>query len=190
MRLTLAGRAAAAVVACLALGGVRAEATELDLNVNDDAARLSVAWDATGRLRADAGVLTHEDRGELVHGGILLVDDAASEAPVTAGLGGRLYYIDPDGAPDEEFALALGGFAKYVFPNADRFSVQGHVYYSPDVLAFGDLEDFVEVGARVSYNVLRDADIYIGARYLKADIDNGPEVTLDNGLIIGIQLRF
>ena len=118
------------------------------------------------------------------------MDDAATNVPVTAGLGGQLIYLSPDDFSDDEAALALGGFVRYVFPNANRFSVQGRAYYAPDVLAFGDLEEVLEVEARISYNVLRDADLYLGARYIRAEADNGPEVTLDNGLMVGVQLRF
>ncbi|MEL7539098.1 MAG: YfaZ family outer membrane protein [Pseudomonadota bacterium] len=176
--------------ALVLMGATSAFATELDLNVNDDAARLTVAWDAGSRIQLDASVLTHQDRGEYVHFGAHLVDDAAVEVPLTAGLGGRLVYLSPDDIDDDEFALAVGGFVKYVFPNANRFSVGAHLYYAPDVLGFGDLEEFVELGARASYNVLRDADIYIGARYIRAETDQGPEVTLDNGLLIGVRFRF
>ncbi|MEM1261607.1 MAG: YfaZ family outer membrane protein [Pseudomonadota bacterium] len=162
----------------------------LDLNVNDDAFRLSGGAEFGQRGRWDAGVLAHQDRGEMVHLGAHLVDEAASSAPLTAGLGGRVVWLAPDGDADDEFAVAVGGFVHYEIPNANRFSIAAELYYAPDVLGFGDLEEFVELGARVSYNVLRDADVYLGARYIRVDSDPGGEFTLDNGLIVGVQFRF
>ncbi|MEM8983512.1 MAG: YfaZ family outer membrane protein [Pseudomonadota bacterium] len=178
-----------AVLGLLMCSPALAEA-ELDLNVNDDAFRLSGGADFGRRGRWDAGVLSHQDRGEMVHLGAHLVDEAASETPLTAGLGGRVVWLSPDGDVDDEFAVAIGGFVRYEFPNANRLSVGANLYYAPDVLGFGDLDEFVELGARVSYNVLRDADVYLGARYIRIDVDPGGEFTLDNGLIVGVQFRF
>lgn len=189
--LRISQRLTCAVIAAASLSTMPAMATELDLNLNDDAVRLSVAWPFRDQVQLYAGGLTHQDRGELIHIGGQLVDVAASgSAPLTAGLGGRFVFASPDAAPDDEFMLALGGFVKYVFPTANRFSVMATAHYAPDVLGFGDVEQLIDVTARVSYNVLRDADIYLGARYVSIEIENVPDITLDNGLVVGFQFRF
>lgn len=167
-------------------------AGELDININDDAARLSYAWPIRNdQLRVDVGLLSHQDRGELVHIGLHLVDWASTGAnPLKGGLGGKLFYADTDTVFDDELALGLGGFLKYTFPQYNRFSVSGQAYFAPDVLSWGDSEQFVELEARLSYNVLREADIYLGARYINMEFEGGGDFTLDNGLHAGIQLRF
>lgn len=168
-----------------------AQSEALDLNLNDDAVRLSYAWPAKGeKLQLDAGLLHHQDRGELGHFGLHLVDLAAPGKQLKAGLGGKLFYANADGPGDDLFNLGLGGFVHYTFPNSNRFSVSGHGYFAPDILAFGDADTFVEFEARLSYNVLRDGDIYLGARYINIELRPGGDVTLDNGLHAGIQLRF
>ncbi len=184
---------------CLSLGlvagslllGSPVNAETLDLNLNDDAVRLSYAWPAKGdKLQLDAGILHHQDRGELGHFGLHLVDLAAPGNQLKAGLGGKLFYANAEGPGDDLFNLGLGGFLHYTFPQSNRFSVSGHGYFAPDILAFGDADTFVELEARISYNVLRDGDIYLGARYVNIELRPGGDVTLDNGLHAGIQLRF
>ncbi|MEO0997742.1 MAG: YfaZ family outer membrane protein [Pseudomonadota bacterium] len=169
-----------------------AVAGDLDLNLNDDAARLTYAWPARGdRLKLDAGWLHHQDRGDVIHGGLHLVDFASSGPnPVRGGLGGKLFYVDTETTFDDELVLGVGGFLKYTLPQYNRFSIGGSVYFAPDVLAFGDSDEFVELEARLSYNVLREGDIYLGARYINIGFDGGGDFTLDNGLHAGIQLRF
>ncbi len=169
-----------------------ANANDLELSLNDDAVRLVYAWPAReDKLRIDAGLLHHQDRGELVHVGLHLEGLASSgNNPLHGGLGGRVVYANTDGPSDDAFALALGGYLKYTFPAYNRFSVQGHAYFAPDILNFGDADQFVELDARVSYNVLRNGDIFLGARYINLEFQPGGDFRLDNGLHAGIQLRF
>ena len=40
------------------------------------------------------------------------------------------------------------------------------------------------------YSVTRQADVYLGARYVRADYDNRPSTFFDTGLDLGFNLRF
>lgn len=183
---------ASVVLIALALSGTRVAADALDLSLNDDAARLSYAWDDEARgLRYDAGWLHHQDRGDVINLGFHLVGEASPGSnPVTGGLGGKVFYIDPDGADVDAIVLGIGGFLRYSLPNYDRINISGHAYFAPDVLAFGDGKRYQEFEARIGYNVLREADIYLGVRYANARFEPSGRLTIDNGLHAGIQLRF
>lgn len=184
-----------AVLIALLLGlGSAASADSLDLNLNNDAARLTFSWDARDdKLTFDAGWLHHQDTGNVAHLGLHLVDFAASgpSAP-EVGIGGKLFYIDADTTPSSSQggALGLGGFFRYNFPQADRFGIVGSLYFAPDVVAFGDSDGYLEASVGLSYDVLRDADIYLGARYVKAKFENLPDLAMDTGLHLGIRLNF
>ena len=169
-----------------------ANAGDLDLNVNDDAARLSYAWRLPDvKAQLDAGWLHHQDRGDIGHFGLHLVDLASGgQNPVRGGLGGKVFYMNSDGLDETGFAVGLGGFLSYTLPRYNRFAVSGHLYFAPDVLAFSGASGYQEVEARISYNVLRQADVYLGLRYSEADFDDRGEDLIDNGLHVGIQLRF
>ena len=186
-------RSAGSLVLTLALAlTATGHAAELDLNLNDDAARLSFASDITARnLRFDLGWLHHQDRGDVVNVGLHLTGEASPGAnPVIGGLGGKILVIDPDALNVDAVVLGIGGYLRYTMPQYDRINVYAHAYIAPDVLSFGDGDRFHEVEARIGYNVLREADVYIGLRNISANFDNGAELTVDTGLIAGIQLRF
>lgn len=188
----LGARRRCALLAACTLLAPALGAAELDLNLNDDAARLTYAADVSDRnLRVDGGILHHQDRGDVLHVGLNLTGEASPGSnPVVGGLGGRIIYADADLNNRDALYLGIGGFLRYTLPEYNRFSVYGHLYYAPDVLAFGDGDRYEEIEARVSYNVLRQADIYLGVRYSNARFENGGSQTMDNGLHVGIQLRF
>ncbi len=163
-----------------------------DINLNDDAARAALFLrPGNPKLLADLGWLHHQTHGDVIHVGVHLIDEASSgKDPLEAGIGIRFVYTDPDDGLVDGSALAMGGFVRYVLPNANRFNIAGYLYYAPDVVSFGDVQEYYEVGARVGYNVVRDADIYLGARSTKADYGGPGRFSFDSGLHIGFEIRF
>jgi hypothetical protein len=163
-----------------------------DISLNGDMVDAGFTWRLGNRkLLADVGWLHNEDRGDVIGGAIHLVDAASTgNDPLQAGMGLRLLHVRPDAGSADGSALALGGFVRYVLPNANRFSIGAHGYYAPDVVTFSDLAEFWELGVRVGYNVVRDGDVYIGARTVEATIDGQGKLRLDSGLHIGFEFRF
>ena len=164
----------------------------IDLNLSDDAVRASFATRVRNEgLQVGAGWLHQQDKGDIAHLGLHLVDAAAdSGADLTAGIGARVFFVDADSIDHDGSALAVGGFVRYVLPDYNRFSVGAHVYFAPDVVAFGDLSRYSELEARISYNVLRDADVYLGARAARAKFEEGGSMSFNSGIMFGIQMRF
>ena len=185
------GRAMAVLAAAPGLAAVAAADT-LSLDLNNDAARLSYAHTVEGRnMRLDASWLHHQDNGDVLSTGFHVTGNAATESrPVNAGVGGRVYYVDSDAADADGTALAIGGFFDAKLPTYDRIGFGGHAYYAPDVLAFGDADDLLDISVHASYSIVRQADAYAGLRSVKADFDGGGEVTIDTGLFVGVTLKF
>jgi hypothetical protein len=75
-------------------------------------------------------------------------------------------------------------------PRYNRFAVSGELYWAPDLLTGGDADEYVDGTVRVGYSVTRQADVYVGARYVSADYDNRPSIKFDTGLHAGFNLRF
>ncbi len=183
------------IVAILALGLAcvsTSVASELELDVNDDAARASFMWPISTRdLRLDASILHHQDEGDVVAFGVHVYDIAsAGDNPIKAGLGAKLFYVNGDDTDADGTNVGLGGFVRYTFPTNDRISIGGRAYFAPDVLSFGDSEQYYEIGAQISYNVIRDGDVYLGVRSVKGEFDNSPDITFDTGIHIGFRLTF
>lgn len=162
----------------------------LDLSLADDAVRAS--WDAT---RAGSGThvsmawLHHEKDGDLVSGGLHVVDVRPSKRHLYIGVGGQLqafsteYY---DGA-----ALGVGGFFRYAFPSSRDVSLAGYVYYAPPVLSFADAQNMVNSDLRLQYSVIPSARVYLGYRYVSIRLEDvSRRYELGDGLHAGLTIDF
>ncbi|MGI9292132.1 MAG: YfaZ family outer membrane protein [Gammaproteobacteria bacterium] len=178
---------AAALLLCTS-----AIADELDLSFNEDAFRIVYARDFdTNDLSWDAGFLNHSDNGWIINGSLYLSGFASDGVnPLEAGLGIRTGWVDGDNSGQNGVPFAPGGYLKYTLPNYNRISIRADVYYAPDVLTVDDLEAYKDYSIRVSYNLLREADIYVGARYVKGEFDNDTSQRFDTGMNLGVNLRF
>lgn len=169
-----------------------AVANGIDLNVNNKAARITADFDLSNNLLVDASWFHHQDKGNVFGAGLHVTGAATGgREPLQAGLGGRLLAIDADiGNRDSGAALPIGGFVNYTFPEYNRFSIGGSAYYAPDVLSFGDATTYSELNAWAGYSLLRNGEVYVGVRSIKAEFEVGPRLTLDSGLHVGLRLRF
>ncbi|MBT8097036.1 MAG: hypothetical protein HKN35_09775 [Woeseia sp.] len=183
-----------AVGLCLLAGIASAQTTgkALDINLNGDSVRAGFTWRlGDPNYLADLGLLFNQDKGDVLHASFHLVDAASGpETPLQAGLGVRLVHTRTDPSTFSGTALALGAFARYTIPNADRFNIGAYGYYAPDVTSFGDQTEYYEIGARAGYSVIRDGDIYLGLRRIEAEYKGFGGYKLDSGLHVGFEFRF
>ena len=167
-------------------------AGELDLSFNQDALRFLYIHDfAENDLKADLGLALNSDTGTVLNAS-LYVAGLASDGidPLEAGLGARSGYVDGDLSGQSGIPVAVGGFVKYTFPAMNRLSIRAEGWIAPDVLTLGDLDRYQDFTIRAQYGVLKQADVYIGARYLNTEFSNGSRALIDNGLNIGFNIRF
>jgi len=178
------------VLSSLSSGVVRAH--ELDLSFNSDTFRFIYAYSIPERaLRLDGGWLHNTDDGDVLHAGLQLVSNATSGPdPVVAGIGGRLAYINGERSNQDGLALAVGGSLRIPLPAFNRFSISSEIWYAPDVLIVDDAEEYLELALRGSYNVTRQAELYVGARYIRAEYDRAADFKFDTGMHLGLNLRF
>lgn len=167
-----------------------ASAAELDFDLSNSAARFDYRFQVTDSgLHGDFGILHHENNGDMIFGGIQLIDDAGDGAePFDVGLGVRVVSIDANAVDGS--AVAIGGFFNYVFPEYNRFAMGGYAYIAPAVTSFGDMERYLEYGLRADYRVMKKASLYLGVRDISADFVGGVEATIDDGFHVGISLEF
>lgn len=167
-----------------------AGAANLDFNLSDDAAAVRYTVGVTdGGAQVDYGLLYQDDSVYVPSLGLHLVDNAGTERqPVRVGLGGRLLYVDTNGPSGA--AIAIGAFGRFSVPNADRFAIAANLYMAPNVIAFGDLDKYLEYGVRGEYEVLRNAALYLGYRRVRINIEGAGNATLDKGLHFGMNFTF
>ena len=170
----------------------QAAADEVDLSFNSDALRIIYAHDLrNSRLNVDGGWLNNSDFGSVPHVGLTLRGFASGGAnPIRAGLGGRLAYVDGDLSNQSGFGLAVGGFLSYTLTRFNRVTFTGAAYYAPDVLTGSGLKKYQDYTARIGYQFMRDAEIYLGVRFVEGDFDAAPKVEFDDGTHIGFFITF
>ena len=71
-----------------------------------------------------------------------------------------------------------------------RVTLTGIAYFAPDILTSGDADKYEDYTATVTYQFMREADVYVGARYVKGHFKRAPNALFDNGMHVGVRVRF
>jgi hypothetical protein len=177
-------------LAALAAGFSSAVAADsIDINLNDDTIQAIYAsnW-RTAEL--NFGLLTNTDTDDWAASvGLLALGERQTGASRTeGGLGGKIYLVDV--ANQDVLALGLGGQFR-TFPNNGPIGFGGYLYYAPNVVTAMDGERFWEAGVRVEFEMVKQtANIYLGYRKMRADLDNGQDITVDSGFHAGVKISF
>lgn len=176
----------------LAIGNT-AVADTLDLNLRDTSAQLqygaSMGRDTLGKSELHLGVLYANQNNFLTDFGLLVQDQVSNKVPiVTVGIGIKAVAARTNAS--NVSAIAIGGQLG-VKPFADpRFNLVGQVYVSPNILTYGGARRYIETIARLEYEIIPQALVYIGYRSTSFDLNLKPDTKLDDGLHVGIRLTF
>ena len=171
-------------------------ASRLDINLNQDSARFTyyslMGGSTYGRTEMSTGILYNEDKNYLLELGLQVVDVAGSESPgLEIGVGPKLYYMGSDTPDVSGLSIAIGGTVRYNLPQLQRMALQGTLYYAPSITSTLDTSNFLEYGARVAYEILPTANIYLGFRRIRVDYTKGQGThTLDDGAMLGMNFSF
>lgn len=164
-------------------------ADAIDINLSNDSieAQYTSYWRTADFI---LGAVSNRDTHDWVaSAGLLARGTKESTGTRTeVGLGGKVYVVSVGDADIE--ALGLGGSVR-VFPNNGPIGIGGRLFYAPKVVTGGDADKFLETGVHVDWELIRDtADIYVGYRKLRAQLDDGSRVTVDSGGHVGVRIRF
>jgi hypothetical protein len=111
-------------------------------------------------------------------------------------IGGRFILSSIDN--ERSSALALGGELSY-FPSIFRqVGILTEFFYAPSILAFRNSEKYMWSSIQVDYFLMDNAGVFVGYRDVSMDkeVDDGlggktmTSITLDDGLFMGLKLRF
>lgn len=174
-----------------------ASAEILDLSVRNNSFRGALNGplsrfiaDTNGLYEIGAIVKTQQNDDLLIsHLGMLVSGDAGMRNfNLAAGLGVRGVYIGRD--HDSGSAAALGGQLEARFPGFERVGYSLYGFYSPEVVTFGEFDQYYEVGSAIDYQLLKDGSVYVGYRNVNLSLVNSGHLTADNGFHVGIRLHF
>lgn len=178
--------------------GMAHAAGKVGLDLSSDSVRLQVSntanMTADSEVDWDAGFLRVESDNSgpsrsLITGTIRSVGDVgAARHQVDAALGVRAFWLHGDSFDAQ--ALGIGGSLTARLDGMDRLLFTGYVYYAPQIVSFGDADEFLEWGGDVAYQVLRTGEVYLGYRQVKIDPQQGADLTIDTGFHLGMRFGF
>ncbi|WP_369921577.1 YfaZ family outer membrane protein [Marinomonas polaris] len=145
-----------------------------------------------GAFGVNGGVTHNDDKNtSTAHIGVT-VEDSDTSGPLQAGIGIRLYAIDANSEQNDDLsvALALGGWYRYTLPEANRVSIYGSVYYSPQVLSISNLDHMYTYEFRAEYMTMRNARAFIRYGKTVTVYEDDSRKEIDKGLSIGATVDF
>lgn len=179
------------VALILAILATPSFADNLALDLNDDALRLNYQHSLDKNYKTDFAWTHVKDFGNTFSAGLTLTQSLNND--ITADIGGKAIFQQHDDWPDGT-AIAIGG-ALRVTPAANKnFAVMASAYFAPNVLSFGDMDDYQEFEVRAEYKVSDQLTAYVGYRNNRADYETHNSkinnVDLYDGAMIGGQFNF
>ena len=175
-------------ISVLLASSVAATAGGIDLNVRDEAVQLQYATSTPTATQVHVGFLNTKDHDWLADWG-LIVRGPLNFARMRAGVGLKAVGARLD--HEEIAAIALGGELRLpLLPLSDRLALVARVYAAPNVITYGDGTRYLESGARLEYELIPDATVYIGYRRMTFDLETRSDAVLDSGFHAGLRLSF
>ena len=179
------------LVLCMSFS-LSAEAQEFDVTLSNESAQFRYIIKSNGGFgnsEIDFGALYTQSNDTVGMAGIQVVDEAGSGSPgLSVGLGAKAFVANTDSY--DIIAAAVGGQLRYSPPSMKRFGVSASAFYSPDIICFMDARNFLYTSARLEYELLAQARVYLGYRRVTAKIKNQSDDTLDSDIHLGMQILF
>jgi len=177
---------------------VNCQAQGLEINLGDEIIQARYSTNAGGsnygRSELTYGVLHNTEINiNLVEIGLLVIDVAGTKAPgLEVGIGPKLYFIKDRGVKTS--AIGLGGSLNYKLDQSSRIYIAAKAFYAPSVVSFIDADSMYEISVELGFEVLKNAEIYIGRRDIEVDyllkVDNKIGGKIDDTSYFGMRLRF
>jgi len=166
-------------------------ASELDLRINDETIHGNYVTtnDKTmfglGYFYKDSSSSTNIINTDLHANG----QTAIGNLPMTIGIGFQGNFFKKEDFKGS--AVGLGGTLRINIPEALGLSVETALHYAPEVLSFGDADEFRRFRVQANYHIIQNADISAGYHYLNAgNKDAKSNHTFESGLFLGMKLKF
>lgn len=188
----------AVLLLCLLLvGPTVVYADGFNVELSNSSARFIYATEMYGSqygpMDMEFGAYFDENKDKMLTVGLLVRNDTL-DSPLVISIGTRFYYASAGNAPGETqsniAALTIGGELLYFPKNLKGIGFGAFAFAAPSVVAFMDAEGFREYGARLEYEITKQASIYGGFAEAKADLKNGMTATIKQGFFVGLGMRF
>jgi hypothetical protein len=165
----------------------------IELYISDDALQAqyvrSLNLGELGLTQVRGGFFYNEDRDLIGIADLLMsVGDEVDVRSLEVRVGTRLYgaFLAPE--DQDVFGIGLGGEAQYYFGSNRTTSVTLGLFYSPDIITFGQSDNVKDATLRLTTRLRGGTDVFVGYRMLELDLPIDREV--DDNLHVGFRTNF
>lgn len=166
-------------------------ADNLALDLNNDAVRVSYQHNLDKNYQTDLAWTHVKDLGNTFAGGLALVQNINND--IKATLGGKAVFQQHDDLPDGT-AIAVGGSLRVTPAANKKVAVAASAYFAPNVLSFGDMDNYREFEIRGEFVASEQLTAYVGYRNNRADYEShnvkADSVKLYDGVMVGGEFHF
>ncbi len=174
------------------MGSTLVAASTASVNMTNDKIQANVNLNM-GPFGVNGGV-TQDNKSEVTAGHIgVNIQDKDSSGPLEIGIGVRLNVVDADFDDEDKFSvsLGLGGWYRYTLQDANRLSIYGSGYYSPEILSFSsNLERSYTYDFRLEYMTMRNARAYVRYGNNVMVYQDGTRREFNKGFSVGATVDF
>jgi len=164
-------------------------ASDLELQLSNRSVYASASSPESTPMQFSAGYLYHEESRNVLNLDAHAQNLSSVQGNDThigigvRGIGYHEHNIDGLG-------VSLGGFGEIKLSQVPGLSMGTSLHYAPKILTFSDVEDFLWIEAYSAYAVIPNADVQLGYRYIKADIEDGDSNKVESSGFLGIKFKF
>lgn len=187
-------RVGCAVLVLFSCGGIQAQTLDFNLSNETVEGTFSAPFASTGfgKSAYHISVLfsdTNADNNWMTGGGFSVFGEAGADVPGLEFGVSVNGYISEVAAADFA-AIPLGAHVSYRPPQLNRFFAKLAIEYAPGIVTFNDGDKLVLSAMRMGYEILPNADLYLGYRNIRVGIEDQPNATVDEGWHVGVSLSF
>ena len=186
-------------VICFFLLGIvcfsAARANDFEAALSSETAQFTFRSDSSliGWGGSDLGLgLFYNDSSDFVaHASLLQMRQASEEAPLTFGVGVKVYLGALDDIEQDVLALGIGGEIRYTIPGTMPMAIYLRGNYAPKITSFLDAEEVLDYEFGFQIEALPQTIAFIGIRHLEFETaDEGNYEADDDNVHVGVRLTF
>lgn len=178
------------LIALCSMSSFFAHAGGLDINVSADTLKIAYGDRLTNNTYWGASYMNTDD-ADVIKAGVSTTGVISNSVKGSIGVNAVLIKNNSKitATDDSGGVVTLTGSVTYRNKTYNRFAATVAAEYGPEVATFGEVEEYSEASAKISYRVLDNGAVYVGYRHARVDYGSSSQ-TLDNGIIAGYQMAF
>ena len=179
----------------LLLISVPAQANDFEAALSSETAQFTFRSDSSligwGGAELAAGVFYNDIGDFAAQLSLMQRRQSSKKAPLTFGVGAKLYLGELDDVNQTLAGIAIGGEVRYTIPGVMPMSAYLSGHFAPKITSFSDIEQVTDVNLGFQLEVLPQTTAFAGIRRIDVDLKNGGNYEMDdNNIHFGVRFVF